>query len=99
MARWENTELWDGKGNYLGRGTAKPELILDREAHICRFPHTCGAFKCPGCGRAVAWCRGAAEGPECLACWDAHTEPEALDLPMLLGAALLVFVILLSWPT
>lgn len=99
MARWENKELWDGRGNYLGQGT-QPTLVLEREAHICHKPFACGTFRCPACLRPTAWCRGAAEGPECRECWDARTMREAnpVTLPMLLCAALLVIAIVLAFP-
>ena len=100
MARWENAEQWDGKGNYLGLGSVKPAPILAGDAHICRFPHICGAFRCPRCGRVQAWCRGASDGPECVSCWDESrlgAAPHPLQIP-LLGAVMLVFVIVLIWP-
>ena len=99
MARWENKEMWDGHGNYLGSGS-QPGLVLEWEAHICRKPFACGAFRCPCCLRHVAWCRGASEGPECRECWDARAlrETRPVTLSMLLCAALLVIAIVLALP-
>jgi hypothetical protein len=67
MTRWENEHLWDARGNYLGNGERAMPPAARPHQRSCTCD--CGVFICPKCGRAMPWCWGAADGPECDECW------------------------------
>lgn len=76
MARWENEQLWDARGNYLGTAALEKQVPVAFQPHQCSDQTSCGVFICPSCCRPMPWCWGAADGPECDECW-AQKAPSA----------------------
>ncbi len=73
MAKPYEEKSWNGYGEWTGAGVEPfpcPEQLA--VPHNCTqwAKSNCGTYVCPDCDRAVPWCYGASNSPECDDCWE-----------------------------